>query len=375
VLRAEFSPDGRSLVTAAGDTSGRNGKGAARVWEVRTGRPLTSWLEHEGQPRPAKRQGPTDYVIPHAGVVLDARFSPDGRRGATAADSKTVRVWEADGGRMIGGSLAHPDGVRSVVFSPDGRNLLACSGEGKAHLWDVETGRERTPAVDHDPLAGPASFSPDGRRILVIQQGAARVVVPGAAGEPTTIKDSGKVGAAAFDPSGRRVAIVGDDETARVWSLSENSWLTPRLGHRGVRELAFSPDGRALLTWGRGVRAWDSDTGITLSPPLNRAAGPAVWSLAGPYFATYLDGAVTLWALPPRGIEPLGPPGRHSTAVSPAADRLATFAESGEDPTLVRLWGTVAGEAPIATGYARVPRAFGVLQRRWAVGCRRGGEL
>jgi WD40 repeat protein len=70
VTSAEFSPDGRWLVTASDDWT-------ARVWEAATGK---EWLTLRG----------------HRGPVVSATFSPDGRTVLTASADGTARLWPAD---------------------------------------------------------------------------------------------------------------------------------------------------------------------------------------------------------------------------------------------------------------------------------------
>ena len=68
VNSAQFSPDGKRLVTACQD-------GTALVWDVATGHPLTEPLRHSAK-------------------VNVAFFSPDGRNVVTASADGTARIWE-----------------------------------------------------------------------------------------------------------------------------------------------------------------------------------------------------------------------------------------------------------------------------------------
>ena len=66
---AQFSPDGKRIVTAGTHT--------ARVWDVQSSQPLTEPLKH-------------------ADTVMSAQFSPDGKRIVTASYDKTARVWDEE---------------------------------------------------------------------------------------------------------------------------------------------------------------------------------------------------------------------------------------------------------------------------------------
>jgi WD40 repeat protein len=68
VHSAQFSPDGRRIITASDD-------GTARVWDAQTGQPLIEALKH-------------------GGGVNSAQFSPDGRRVVTASDDSSARAWD-----------------------------------------------------------------------------------------------------------------------------------------------------------------------------------------------------------------------------------------------------------------------------------------
>jgi hypothetical protein len=68
VYSAQFSPDGRQVVTASWDST-------TRLWDARTGKSLGAPLKHEGG-------------------VFSAQFSPDGQRVVTASADTTARLWD-----------------------------------------------------------------------------------------------------------------------------------------------------------------------------------------------------------------------------------------------------------------------------------------
>ena len=86
-------------MTAGADTT-------ARVWDAATGRPAAELRGHGAH---------------HRGEVLDAAFSPDGRRVATASADRTARLWDARSGKQRGQVMRHQRRVVRVAFSPEDR--------------------------------------------------------------------------------------------------------------------------------------------------------------------------------------------------------------------------------------------------------------
>src|SRR5438552_11351943 len=115
VYSAQFSPDGRRIVTASWDKT-------ARLWDAASGKPVGEPMKHEGQ-------------------VNSAQFSPDGQRVVTASADKTARLWEATSGKPVGEPMKHESKVNSAQFSPDGQQVVTGSWDKTARLWDAASGK------------------------------------------------------------------------------------------------------------------------------------------------------------------------------------------------------------------------------------------
>jgi WD40 repeat protein len=66
--------------------------------------------------------------------------------------------------------------------------------------------------------------------------------------------------AVAFSPDGKTVLTGSVDNTARLWDASAGQPIGPTLTHEnGVAAVAFSPDGRTVMTgsFDKTARLWD----------------------------------------------------------------------------------------------------------------------
>jgi WD40 repeat protein len=136
ILKAIFSPDGNTVVTA-------NVNGEVRLWNVHTGSSIA-------------------LLRGHTGAVNDVAFSPDGQLIVTAGDDRVAKVWDVQTKRVRKELKGHKDVVLSAAFSPDGQRVITTSGDRTARVWGVGTGEVQFELRGHTDRVRRADFSPDG---------------------------------------------------------------------------------------------------------------------------------------------------------------------------------------------------------------------
>ena len=206
------------------------------IWDTATGLPVTT-LRHEG--------------------VLSLAFSPNGRLIATGGKDGKARVWSVAGGLPVSafthGTGTRGDDVRAVSFSPDSSRLLTVGGDRFARIFNVAGPDMPLQLLNNIVLVNSAHFSHDGK--LVATGGSDLIVRTwnSVTGEKLDeFPTSGQTTDLAFSPDDRLLAAAGSIDTlSRIWNVSTGDLVGIINGHRsGVQSVAFSPDGRSVVTTG-----------------------------------------------------------------------------------------------------------------------------
>jgi WD40 repeat protein/serine/threonine protein kinase len=253
VNSAEYSPDGRRIVTACSDKK-------AYIWDCATADIIKNM---EG----------------HADQVFAASYSHDGQRIVTGSRDHHALVWDANSGKILL-QLPHNDIIYSAVFSPDDAKIATGSLDKTAQLWDAQTGNACFKPLEHIAAAATVEFSPDGRYLVTSGWDfVARVwdLKDGHLANPP-LPHGGQVMSAAFSPDARYLLTTSSDKTVRIWDLEANNWLPPTVAGN------FSPEGSRRCTWTSNVLTI-ADEVLTNSAPVlftnNCDVEDTIWSPNG----------------------------------------------------------------------------------------------
>ena len=108
------------------------------------------------------------------------------------------------------------------------------------------------PSAGGAPALAPALFARMEEETVRITDAGGRMVLP-------PLVHPAPVERALFSPDERLVCIVWGGHFARVWDTLTGEPVTPPFAHPDSGEIAWSPDGRRLATFGKSkeVRIWD----------------------------------------------------------------------------------------------------------------------
>jgi len=220
--------------------------GAVRVWDPATG---TLCLKSQ-----TLKERFSDLV-----------YSPDGRLILTAGFGKTVHVWDATDAKLLRIFEGHTDSVCSVACSPDGKFVASASQEGTIRLWDVSDCRE-IQRYKAPSFLQSVRFSPDGKFLLGGGEPDAILLWDVKSGEQLlNIPDGGdwSVLTVEFSPNGERALSGSMGRRMTLWDLTTGNAIRSFNGPTtAINEVAFSPDGQLALSGGIDgiVRLWDVAT-------------------------------------------------------------------------------------------------------------------
>ena len=98
---------------------------------------LLSFVDQEATVLDIRRDNSFVSLGRHTSQVRSGAFSPNGLIVATAEFNGTLRLWEVSTGRQLTSRTAHNVFLTAVAFSMDGLHLATASGDNTARIWRI----------------------------------------------------------------------------------------------------------------------------------------------------------------------------------------------------------------------------------------------
>ncbi len=284
-LKAEFSPDGKSLAIHYDDPSGEpydvRNQGKVQVFDVIAGKKKSNFLGH-------------------ASYVRCATFSPDKKKIVTTYADSTIKIWDVEKGQFTNLLTGHRDVVNMLQFSADGSYLASASDDSTVKVWDAVSGKLLYTLEGSEGPVYSARFSTDMKYIITTSDDDGRVwdvgsgrllrVLEGAGGNDARFSQDGKyiisdtrvcsaitgkllfeldwhnsyINYSQFSNDGKYIVTASADETAKLWSVDYGELLYSFDDHTDeVVFAAFSKDNKKVITASldNTVKVWDVQSG------------------------------------------------------------------------------------------------------------------
>ncbi len=257
-IARDLSPNGRYVAYGGGYyRSAQSRDTSVRVWDPASGE--------------VKR------MEGHTELVMRTVWHPKTNLLASVGGDGTVKLWDPQAAREIATlkSSAGPGYLLNAAFSPDGRRLVVAgsdtpSGMARLEVFDVQTRQFLYSLDGHANVVCGVASRPDGGgsldSVLAIRdQGL------GGRTAPVVLTFEGHnqtVWTVAFSPDGKYLATGSLDLTAKIWDTTTGALVQSLPVNFPVFALAFNPEGDRLLTVGPGhnVCVWKVGSQLPENP-------------------------------------------------------------------------------------------------------------
>lgn len=269
VLTANFSPDGKYIVTGSADNT-------AKIWERESGKLLHTLTGHEGWVNNAEynqdgkliltvstdstaklwnaEKGQQIRTITEKNTkVLFAGFNPDGNSIFTVATNNEVQIWDVTTGKLVASFKGHTERIESASYNSDGSKIVTTAWDNTVRIWDSKTGEQEKILKTKISRPVSATFSPDNKKILTASMDEAVGLWDAESGKLLfALKGSSEyVVYAELNPDGTKIIANSRDEAAYIYDSQTGKLLHNFDDHNGsLYTVAFSPDGKNILTAG-----------------------------------------------------------------------------------------------------------------------------
>ncbi|MDJ0736839.1 MAG: TIR domain-containing protein [Nostocaceae cyanobacterium] len=369
VRSVSFSPDGKTIATASED-------GTIKLWNVKNGQEIKTITVGKknnkvysvsfspdgkkiasGDAKNIKlwdTQGNLLKTLDNRALVWSIAWSPDGKTIASS-DAKNIKLWDTQG-KILQTLKGHNGSIKSVKFSPDGKKIATASEDNTVKIWRLSDNTLQRLKGDNESPFWTIAWSPDGNTIasgrkdktikLWTKQGKWKLI-------PTQMKHKGAVSSVSFSPDGSTIASASKDNTIKLWNNKGKLLKTLEEHKKPVWSIAWSPDGNIIAS-GSGdntIKLWNKQGKLLKTLEGHKAT---VWNIAwspdGNIIASGSgDNTIKLWSKQGKLLQTLE--GHDASVASVAWSPDGNTIASASNDNSIKLWNKKGQELTTLKGH------------------------
>ncbi|MCP4042701.1 MAG: protein kinase, partial [Gammaproteobacteria bacterium] len=364
IYTVSFTPDGQHIISGGKD-------GLIKTWLLESGQCEYTFRGHLGSVRSLSMglsgdlivsggedhtlklwKPPQEYCLlsmdGHRGTITAVCFDLEGRYALSGSDDGTLKQWNLETGQSTRTFKGHTGGVTSISLNGDGSNGLSGSQDESLRLWDLRSGECLRQFPAKQGAVNTVALSRDGRyalsggqdgniRLWEVERG---VCLRTFAGHGGSLMDL------CMSPDGLYAVSGSRDKTARLWNLKKKyEYAAPfilsqvRSSEKSIQlqtiydgELATA---KGALDKGNHKKALTHLRKARAQPGFERGKEAMIlWRRLYQYLPhRWLHDAWRLFSLP----------GHDSAVRTVCLNRNSSYALSGGDDGLIKLWATEKG--------------------------------
>ena len=169
----------------------------------------------------------------HTGPVSGVALSADASQLVSGSEDKSLRIWNVESGAIVR-QIDTPSPIHDLAVTLDGKQVISAHDDGIIRVWNVAAPEPALPEGEAEKPASELKGHTKPVRSLALLMPAGQILVSGS-----------------------------DDNTARLWTIS-NGQATRTLNHCGpVVSVAARPDGKfvASASSNNTAKLWDASSG------------------------------------------------------------------------------------------------------------------
>ncbi len=283
---ATWSPDGTKVITSRGSN-------LITVWDAETGEKLMVLDKHTAISR--VRADPETW-------------SPDGTHFVSCGEDGTAIIWNLETGEDVLTLAGHQGVVMYAKYSPNGERIATIgSDDNRVIVWDANTGEAiltyEFVSETGQPL-NDASWSPSSEYLAIEIGWEDPFIIDASTGE-VVLTLPGHIAAtqASWSPKGDLILTSSDNGIGYVWDVGSGNKLFTLYGHTSTisATIWFEDESHVITASNDGsIKVWK----MILAPLVTKGfsapgvglTGAGAWSPDGTRYArAYMNGTIIIW--------------------------------------------------------------------------------